>query len=180
MKRLDMIKILSDGSPFDLNNSATNNAFLGMKTEIRRWCTYSTMWQNTYGVLVSSHWLMGEDSEGRRLVDFKPMFSLDRDAFRKIRETLNFDLDRITDDEARALLVTLASHWATESFIAFLTGVSKWEIPDIENYNYETAVARLDIETVWETLSWLSQHVYCEDVMTKDEKLYAAEMAFQE
>lgn len=180
MKRLDMIKILSDGSPFDLNDGKTYSAFQGLMAEARGWCAWSIMWQSVHGLIVNSHWMIEEDSDGRRLVDFKPIFSLNRDAFRKIRETLNIDLDKLTDNEARKLLVTLASCWETENYIALLTGVSKWEIKDTENYDYDAAVARLDIETVWETLSWLSQHAYCEAVMTKDEKLYSVEMAFQE
>lgn len=184
MERMEMVKLLTNGSPFDLSDGKTYSAFQGLRSEIRNWRTESMIWRNIYNMFTSTGWLVKQSVEcGRYDVDFRPFLGLNREAFGVVRNMLDLDTNKLTDEDARAILVALTEYDSTEPYVAFLTGVSKWsatKMEDMINYDYEAAIARLDIETVWETLSWLSQHTYCEDVMTEDEKLYAAEMAFQE
>lgn len=178
MERMELINFLTSSSPFDLNNDTHYRALLGVKTEIHDWVVGSSIWHDVYNVLADMHWL---NKCGRKTsVDFRPLFSLSREAMKTLRRVLNDkDLENLTESKARVLLSTLAEFDTTEKYVIFLTGVSRWNAgsaDEIDEYNYTLAVSELSEETVRKALKWLSLHAFCEDVMTKDERFYASSL----
>ena len=152
MKRFEMVKLLTEGSPFDLRDEKTYKMLLGAETEIRPWCKDSEIWYEIHDVLKKpkklSVWMVGS-------LDFRPVFSLTKEATRIVWEAFTKNVEDLSKEQLEMLFATLMVNEPMGKYISLMVGPGEV----------------LEQSELRKVLKWLEEHAFCLERMTEQEKL---------